>query len=499
MILREMDEAITRAAAAEKDAEAAALAEAEAARAAERDAAAREQAAREAATRQAAEEARRAEETERVRAHEEAEAHRRAEHDAAERARREAEEEAARKETERRRARQAELADDAVKTAAVDDLAAARRQFTLIRREWSAMGHAESTDADVAARYAEADAAFAARDAAGARRGAAPAARGADAASAARRTTRTAGGADRSHAEGRRACAERSAHRARHDSPAAVQARLRRDRPPAQGGADRAVAEAAGAARYRRLAALGERRHSGAALREDGSAQSARRSRSHQPQVRDLQQRWREAADVPRAQGELLWRRFKAAHDEAWAKCESYFAEQAEARAANLAKKTALSERAEALAESTHWIQTAEEIKKLQAEWKTIGPVTRGQEKAVWERFRAACDRFFSRRHADLAERKVAWAENLAKKEALCVKAKHSPNRPTGNRPRPICDGCRPNGNRSDRSRRHAPRRSGSASAPPAIGSSRDTPSATTSPARNASPRVKPSSPSSKA
>jgi hypothetical protein len=140
-------------------------------------------------------------------------------------------------------------------------------------------------------------------------------------------------------------------------------------------------------------------------------------------QVRDLQQRWREAADVPRAQGELLWRRFKAAHDEAWAKCESYFAEQAEARGANLAKKTTLSERAEALAESTHWIQTAEEIKKLQAEWKTIGPVTRGQEKAVWERFRAACDRFFSRRHADLAERKAAWAENLAKKEALCVKA----------------------------------------------------------------------------
>ena len=43
-------------------------------------------------------------------------------------------------------------------------------------------------------------------------------------------------------------------------------------------------------------------------------------------QVRDLQQQWREAADVPRAQGEALWRRFKAAHDEVWAKCEAYFA-----------------------------------------------------------------------------------------------------------------------------------------------------------------------------
>ncbi len=140
-------------------------------------------------------------------------------------------------------------------------------------------------------------------------------------------------------------------------------------------------------------------------------------------QVRDLQARWRESADVPRAQGDALWKRFKAAHDEVWKKCESHFAAQAEERAQNLAKKIALCERAEALAESTQWIQTADEIKKLQAEWKTIGPVSRGQEKAIWERFRVPCDRFFSRRHADLAERKGVWAENLAKQEALIAKA----------------------------------------------------------------------------
>jgi hypothetical protein len=65
-----------------------------------------------------------------------------------------------------------------------------------------------------------------------------------------------------------------------------------------------------------------------------------------------------------------------------------------------------LCERAEAFADSTNWLQTAEAIKALQAEWKTVGPVTRGQEKAVWERFRAACDRFFTRRQDDLAKRK---------------------------------------------------------------------------------------------
>jgi hypothetical protein len=140
-------------------------------------------------------------------------------------------------------------------------------------------------------------------------------------------------------------------------------------------------------------------------------------------EVHELQRQWRTVATVPRAQSEALWRRFKAAHDTAWARCEAHFAAQTAARAANLALKIALCERVEALADSTAWLQTAEEIKKLQAEWKTIGPASTGSEQSVWERFRLACDRFFTRRHDDLVRRKVMWAENLAKKEALCAAA----------------------------------------------------------------------------
>jgi hypothetical protein len=422
-IVREMDEAIVRAAAAEKDAEAAAVAAAAAAHAAELDAVARTQAAHDAAIRQAADEATRAAEAERARAHEEAEARRRAELDAVALARREADEESARKESERRRARQAELADDAVKTAEVEDLTAARRQFTLIRREWNAMGHPESTDPAVAARYAEADTKFAARDAAAheddqrQRR---------DALTRlqqlvtrleplAARTDLTLKAAERALKDVRIALGTIPPLPSKRDFEEIVR-RLK----TTQTALTPKVQELRDIADWQRWANVGIQEQ----LCEKMEALKALEDPEEiGRQVRDLQQRWREAADVPRAQGELLWRRFKAAHDEVWTKCEAYFAGQAEARAANFAQKVALSERAEALAESTHWIQTAEEIKKLQAEWKTIGPVTRGQEKAVWERFRAACDRFFSRRHADLAERKAAWAENLAKKEALCVKA----------------------------------------------------------------------------
>jgi len=139
--------------------------------------------------------------------------------------------------------------------------------------------------------------------------------------------------------------------------------------------------------------------------------------------MRDLQSRWKQVAAAPRVQGEALWRRFKAAQDDAYQRTESFFAAQNQERAANLARKQELCARAEALADSTDWVKTAAEIQKLQAEWKTIGPVTRGNEKAIWERFRAACDRFFTRRQEDLKKRKDEWSTNLARKEELCARA----------------------------------------------------------------------------
>ena len=139
--------------------------------------------------------------------------------------------------------------------------------------------------------------------------------------------------------------------------------------------------------------------------------------------MRELQGRWKQVALAPRAQGEVMWRRFKDAQDEVFSRTHAHFAAQNEERAANLARKQALCDRAEALSTSSDWVRTAIEIQALQAEWKTIGPVTRGHEKAIWERFRGACDRFFTRRQEDLKHRKELWAGNLARKEALCEKA----------------------------------------------------------------------------
>jgi hypothetical protein len=139
--------------------------------------------------------------------------------------------------------------------------------------------------------------------------------------------------------------------------------------------------------------------------------------------MRELQGRWKAVALAPRAQGETMWRRFKTAQDEVFTRTSAHLAQQNEERIANLAKKQALCARADALADSTDWVKTATEIQGLQAEWKTIGPVSRGHEKQIWERFRAACDRFFTRRQEDLKKRKDDWSANLARKEALCAQA----------------------------------------------------------------------------
>ena len=428
-ILREAEERVAQEAAA---AEAAARASAELAQAAAKAAAdwaaEREAEARAAETTRAAAESdagneqARAQAAEQDREQQAAAERAREEQAAAERARAEAAAEEAQKDAARRHARLNELADEAVKTAPIEDLAAARRLFSVIRREWNSLAAIGAAEPDVALRYAEAETAFTARENAAheedqrVRREAL-----ARLQQLASRIEPIATRADLTLKAGERALKDiRTALGTIPQLPSKkdydeIVRRLK----AVQTALMPKVQELRDVADWQRWANVGIQEQ----LCEKMEAlKSVEDPEEIAKQVRDLQQQWRQAADVPRAQGEALWRRFKAAHDAAWARCEAHFAAQTEARSANLARKIELSERAEALSGSTNWIQTADEIKKLQAEWKTIGPVSRGQEKAIWERFRAACDKFFTRRHADLAERKTMWAENLAKKEALCVK-----------------------------------------------------------------------------
>jgi hypothetical protein len=326
-------------------------------------------------------------------------------------------------ERERRAARLVELATEAEAAAADENLASARKRFNSVRREWSEVALGLEVDPELLGRYNEATARMTARDAE-AKEADARARREALARlhnllgrvePLAKKSDLTLKAADRALRDVKTAFGSMPPLPTRQDFEE-VMGRLKE----VQAALTPRLHELREADDWKRFANVAIQEQLCArmeALRTSEDLDAAAR------EVRELQEQWRAAAEVPRAQADALWRRFKTAHDEVWAKCEAHFASQATERAENLAKKTALCEQAEALADSTDWIKTSEALKALQAEWKSIGPVSRGREKAIWERFRGACDRFFTRRHQDLAERKTTWHENLAKKEALCEKA----------------------------------------------------------------------------
>ena len=139
--------------------------------------------------------------------------------------------------------------------------------------------------------------------------------------------------------------------------------------------------------------------------------------------LREIDVAWREVRQAPRDQAETLWLRFKAARDQLHARLEPYLAKKKEEGQANLKRKEELVGRAEALAGSTDWLKTADEFRRLQGEWKQVGPTPHKPSQALWERFRGAADRFFSRRKEDLDRRKHEWTANLQRKEALCARA----------------------------------------------------------------------------
>jgi len=423
-IVREMDErAAQEAAAAAEAAKAAHPPPVDMASRAAIEREARQQAEREAALARArAAEIEAAEAADRARLHEETAARRRAEQEAA-RARVEAAEEAARREAERRHTRLTELAAEAEAAAAAADLAAARRRIGVARREWKDLSTGMTVDQELESRFAAADASVGARESAAqeedqrARRDALTRMQQllARVEALALRPELTLKAGERALRDIRTTLGSVPPLPSKKDFEDVVR-RLK----TAQSALTPKVQELRDVADWQRWANVGIQEQLCEKMEALKALEDPEDIARH---VRDLQQQWRQSADVPRAQGETLWRRFKTAHDEVWSRCEAHFSAQAGVRAENLAKKIALCERAEALATSTNWIQTADEIKKLQADWKTIGPVTRGQEKTIWERFRSACDQFFTRRHADLAHRKTMWAENLAKKDALCAKA----------------------------------------------------------------------------
>ncbi|HTJ44419.1 MAG TPA: DUF349 domain-containing protein [Kofleriaceae bacterium] len=140
------------------------------------------------------------------------------------------------------------------------------------------------------------------------------------------------------------------------------------------------------------------------------------------PTLQDLQKRWKTVGPVPQNKSKELWEKFKTASDAAFAKIRGAREVEKAKWDENVGAREALIKEAEAIADSTDFEATAEQMKGLQARWKSLGPVPRKQGDALWKQFRAACDRFFERRKPMLEAKNAELLENLARKEQLCAK-----------------------------------------------------------------------------
>ena len=143
--------------------------------------------------------------------------------------------------------------------------------------------------------------------------------------------------------------------------------------------------------------------------------------------VIELQKKWKEYGFASKKANTALYTRFRKACDDFFSGKTEYFQKTKDEFNTNLEKKTALCEKAEALKETDDIRKAANEIVKLQAEWKKIGSVPRKQSDAIWQRFQTACNYFFDERKKLNSAKRDEENANLDAKRAIIAKLKELP------------------------------------------------------------------------
>lgn len=139
--------------------------------------------------------------------------------------------------------------------------------------------------------------------------------------------------------------------------------------------------------------------------------------------MRAILDEWKTITGLDRKVDDALWKRYSAARETFNRRRGSHFAELDRERAGAKQTKEALCQRAESLCDSTDWGPTSGTFRELLAEWKAAGRASKDVDDALWQRFKAAQDKFFSARNAATAERDAEFRSNLDAKEALLAEA----------------------------------------------------------------------------
>lgn len=141
-------------------------------------------------------------------------------------------------------------------------------------------------------------------------------------------------------------------------------------------------------------------------------------------EVLALQKKWKDIGFAPAKQNQKIFERFRAACDVFFSKKGEFFKQAKTDMTANLEKKTALCEQAEALKDSTDWKATGDKMAELQKQWREIGPVQKKYTNTIWKRFIGACDYFYEQRDKNTSSKKHEENTNLAAKKEILSKLK---------------------------------------------------------------------------
>ena len=136
-------------------------------------------------------------------------------------------------------------------------------------------------------------------------------------------------------------------------------------------------------------------------------------------EVTEMQAKWKTIGYAPQKMNVKIFERFRAACDKFFQAKTEYYKLAKENLNNNLQLKKELCEKAEALADSTDWKATADALVELQKQWKAIGAVPKKYSDSLWERFRAACDKFFDAKKEANSTQHNEQTENLEKKRAI--------------------------------------------------------------------------------
>jgi hypothetical protein len=145
-------------------------------------------------------------------------------------------------------------------------------------------------------------------------------------------------------------------------------------------------------------------------------------------ELQKLHEEWKELGPVSKEYREEIWDRFRAATSAVNKKHQAYYESLKGDQQSNLEAKTKLCEKVEAMLDleikdSNQWNKLTKEIEDIQKEWRTIGFASKKENQKIYDRFRAACDNFFTKKRLFYSEFKDQMQENMDKKIALCEQA----------------------------------------------------------------------------